>query len=154
MEHRWRSQLDTLADVSEDRPINLTSKERLELWAECLDREPQRCLNTLGEIEFAPRSERPCMHSDNSPLTVAFDDPVLRATGLKSDTLGEAISFFGITEGDAHYILCSCMNGRTMTAAQAAQRVRSISDRTVERRVLLSCIVVALTIPSIIMLLG
>lgn len=154
MEHRWRSQLDTLADVSEGRPINLTSKERLELWAQRLDREPQRCLNTLGEIEFAPRSERPCMRSDNSPLTVAYEDPVLRASGLKSDTLGDAISFFDITEGDAHYILCSCMNGSTMTAARAAQRVRSISYNTLELRVLLSCIVCAMATLCIMMLLG
>ncbi|MBM1170008.1 hypothetical protein [Microvirga arabica] len=134
--------------------MKLTSKARLELWAERLDREPQRCLSTLGEIELASPSERPCMRSDNSPLTVAFEDPVLRAIGLKSDNFGDAVSFFDLTEGDAHYILCSCMNGSTMTAAQAAQRVRSITNRTTELRVLLSCLVGALAVLGIKMLLG
>lgn len=73
---------------------------------------------------------------------------------MKSDNFGDAVSFFDITEGDAHYILCSCMNGSTMTAVQAAERVRSITNRTMELRVLLSCLVGALAILGIIMLIG
>ncbi len=154
MEHRWASQLRDVADVREFGSPNLTSKERLDRWAAILDQQPERLLNTLGEIEFAPRVERPHMRADNSPLTVAFEDPVLRAHGLKSDKLGDALSFFDITEGDAHYILCSCMNGMTMTGGQAAKRVRSISDRTMERLVLFGCIGSAFAVPTLIMLLG
>jgi hypothetical protein len=154
MEHQWMAQLGDIADVSRVGTELLTPKERLERWAALLDRQPDRRLSTLGEIELAPRSERPHMRVDNSPLTVAFEDPVLRANGLKSDNLGDALSFFEITEGDAHYILCSCMNGSTMTGKQAAKRVRSISGRTVERLVLLSCVGGALAVPALIMLLG
>lgn len=76
MEHRWRNQLGTLADVNEGRPMNLTSEARLELWAERLDREPQRCLSTLGEIELAPlASVCACaliIHRSRSPLRILY----------------------------------------------------------------------------------
>ena len=148
------SQLGEVAEVREVSSPILTPKDRLARWASLLEQQPQRRLNTLEEIEFVPRAERPLMRVDNSPLTVAFEDSILRFHGLKSDNLGDAMSFFEITEGDAHYILCSCMNGSTMTGAQAARRVRSISVSTMERLVLLGCTASVFAVPALILLLG
>ena len=35
----------------------------------------------------------------NSPISVAFADPELRAAGLKGDTIGDAVEFFGLSFG-------------------------------------------------------
>jgi hypothetical protein len=107
----------------------MSRHERLERWAEVLDRDPERCLETLGEIECARDVERLFMRANNSPLAVALEDPALVAAGLKSDRLGDALTFFAISESEAHYIMCSCLYGWTTSAGAAAARVRNL-DRT------------------------
>jgi hypothetical protein len=126
MEHQRLNELRCIADV---RLASMTRRERLERWAESLDREPLRLLKSLEEIEFRSRAERHMMRADNSPLTVAFEDPVLRAEGLSSDRLGDAIKFFELSEGQAHRVLCSCLNGQATQARTIAPRVRGIATR-------------------------
>src|SRR5215212_4226060 len=75
------------------------------------------------------------MRSDNSPLTVAFHDPILRDEGLASDRLGDASSFFELTEGQAHRLLCSCMNGWSMLAGTTARRIHRIANPNIRLRV-------------------
>jgi len=128
MEHKEINQVRSFADIQPISPPAMTRRERLDRWAEVLDRDPDRRLNTLGEIELAHPSERPSMRADNSPLTVAFEDPVLLADGLKSDRLGDALTYFEISENEAHYIMCSCLHGRTMAAGTAAARIRNLGQ--------------------------
>jgi hypothetical protein len=128
MEYKPVEQLRTLADLRVAEPACLTRRERLERWAEVLEREPDARLRSLGEIEFHPREERPLMRADDSPLTVAYADPVLRAAGLRSDTLGDAMLFFDLSERQAHRLLCSCMNGWSISASRAGAQVRHIAN--------------------------
>jgi hypothetical protein len=100
----------------------------LERWAQLLEREPRRILKSLGEIEFTPRAERGLLRVDNSPLTVAYEDAVLRADGLASDRLGDATAYFELSERQAHRLLCSCMNGWSMEAGSTARRVRRLAQ--------------------------
>lgn len=134
MEHKRVDQLRSVADVASQLPKEmLTRRERLERWADLLDRDPLRRLHSLGEIEFQPVDRRHQLRADDSPLSVAFADPVLRSQGLASDRLGDATAFFGLSEGDAHRVLCSCLNGRVIDAGTTARRVRAIAtqrDRT------------------------
>jgi hypothetical protein len=58
------------------RGIGMSRGERLERWAELLDRQPNRRLSTIGGTEFGSRRGREAKHTDNSPLTVTFEDPV------------------------------------------------------------------------------
>jgi hypothetical protein len=67
------------------------------------------------------------MRADGSPLTVAYNDPVLRAAGLNSDTLGDAMRFFELSEHQAHRVLCYCMHGRMIEGRTAAATIRAIS---------------------------
>jgi len=127
MEHRRVDQLRSVADI---RPAAMSRGERLERWAELLECQPTRRLQTLPEIEFMPRAERPLLRADNSPLSVAFADPVLRAEGLASDRFGDAMTFFELSEHDAHLVLCSCMNGQTIEASRVAGRVRAMANRS------------------------
>jgi hypothetical protein len=67
------------------------------------------------------------MRADGSPLTVAYNDPVLRAAGLRDDTLGEAMRFFDLSEHEAHDVVCYCVHGRTVEGRAAARAVRAIA---------------------------
>src|SRR5690348_9414780 len=100
MEHKHLDQLRSVADVE---PRSMTRQERLQRWIDILERNPHRRLNSLGEIEYQPPAERALVRANDSPLTVAFEDPVLRTEGLASDRLGDAMRFFELTEGQAHY---------------------------------------------------
>jgi len=126
MEHRPLSELGHVADLKPSQVPVLSKRERLDRWAELLEREPDRVLRTLDEIEWKPKAVRHAMRADDSALTVAFDDPVLRTAGLVSDRFGDAVSFFQISEHDAHIILCSCHGGEFMRSEEAARRVRGI----------------------------
>jgi hypothetical protein len=125
MKHTASEQLLQIAEV---KPAEiLTRRERLERWAELLERDPAIKLHTLDQIEFQPKAARPSMRADGSPLTVAYNDPVLRAAGLNSDRLGDAMRFFELSEYEAHRVLCYCMHGRTVEGRAAASVVRSIA---------------------------
>jgi hypothetical protein len=128
------STLDEIRAVADIQPSWLSSRpltkcERLERWAEVLDREGGRRLKTLFEIEYVSRAERVALRADDSPLSVAFRDPQLRADGLAGDTVGDAVTFFGIGEMELHNILCFCHHGETMSATSAAARVRVAAVR-------------------------
>lgn len=127
MEHKPVEALRTRADVH-DAPRLLSRRERLERWAEVLERAPERRLRSLGEIELVPKAERPALRADNSPLTIAYADPVLRTAGLGGDRLGDAMAFFDLSERQAHRLLCSCMNGWRIEAGRAAGAVRRLAD--------------------------
>jgi hypothetical protein len=125
MEHKHLDQLRNVADVqSLKQTRSLSRQERIDRWVELLERDPTRRLNSLGEIEYKPPAERALVRADDSPLTVAYQDPVLRAEGLASDRLGDAMNFFELSDNEAHRALCSCLGGRTMESRAFAQRVR------------------------------
>jgi len=132
MEFKNPAQLRRIADISTAAPKTMTRRERLDRWADLLARNPGRMLKTLEEIEFKPSKHRAAMRADNSPFSVAYADPVLREEGLKSDRLGDALTFFGISEHQAHRVVCSCLNGRMIESGRAAQKVRAIASGTHE----------------------
>ena len=135
MEHKTRDEIREVANILQRglQPRPLSKRERLELWAEALEREGGRRLRTLYQIEYAPPAERACGR-DDSPLSVAFNHPELRAAGLSGDTIGDATAFFGINESELHNILCFCHYGETMSAEVAAARVRAAATGEIGHR--------------------
>ena len=99
MKHTPVSEISRVADVHAI-PLKppLTRVQRLERWAEALEREPDRVLTSLEEIEWRSEDERGAMRTECSPVTVAYEDPVLRAEGLASDRLVDAVTFFRLTD--------------------------------------------------------
>ena len=87
MEHKTREEIRDVADILSSylQTHPLSKHERLELWAEALERKGLRRLRTLFEIEYLPAAERALLRADHSPLSVAFSEPRLRAEGLASD---------------------------------------------------------------------
>jgi hypothetical protein len=154
MKHRLIDKLRSVASVeSEPREqAFLTRQERLERWAEVLEREPHRILKSLGEIEFTPKPERRMLRADNSPLTVAYEDSVLRADGLKSDRLGDAMEFFDLSERQAHRLLCSCMNGWSMEAGSSARRIHRLAQPRSTASLWLMGLGAAALVPAVLLL--
>ena len=134
MKHTPVAEISRVADVHAI-PLKppMTRVERLERWAEALDRDPDRVLTSIEEIEWKPEAERRATRADDSALTVALEDPVLRAEGLASDRLGDATAFFRLTDADAHFALCSCIYGQSMEAGVAARRVRMLAHPGISR---------------------
>ena len=126
MEHRTINQLELAGHVSLALPLGRA--ERLGRWAAALEQLGSVPLNTLWRTEFAFERVRPSMRADNSPLTVAFNDPVLRAAGLKDDSYGEALRFFEVNDRQLHWLVCFCHHGRSILATHAARGVRSMVD--------------------------
>jgi hypothetical protein len=111
------------------RPDRLSREDKLERWAAALERLGGARLATLRETEFMAPALRHRMREAGSPLTVAFEEPVLRSAGLRDDTFGEAARFFELSDWELHSILCYCHFGEQVSASDSAARVRAIQRR-------------------------
>lgn len=128
MKHHALQEIRTRANVNLEYPHALpaTRRDRLERWADLPERRGHEALSTLHETEFQPARERAIMRADNSPLSVAFADPVLRAAELNDDTYGEIRQFFGLSHNQLHELVCYCHFGATINASVAAHSVRAL----------------------------
>jgi hypothetical protein len=130
MEYRQRDKLraaEILPNWLSARPMS--KAERLRCWAAALDREGDRQLNTLFQLEYLPPASRVRLRADDSLLSVAFADPRLRAEGLAGDTMGDALAFFRVSERELHDIVCFCHHGPMITAKSAAAQIRNAAAR-------------------------
>jgi hypothetical protein len=126
MQHRSVERIAGEADVL---PLaSLSPRERLERWAEVLERHPAR-LRAIPEVEQGGRRAREARRVDQSPLTVAYQDPVLRAAGLRGDTIGAAAGFFGLSQAQLHHLVCGCRHGPTLEPQVTAAELRALTQR-------------------------
>ena len=126
MQHKTLEQLQQVASLHrDDAPQAMSRRQRLKRWAEVLGQEPGRLLSTLPGTEDQPAELRKEMRSPGSALSVAFEDPILRAQGLESDSYGEAQRFFDLTDWQMHEILCFCHHGSRAEAHEIVRRVRN-----------------------------
>jgi hypothetical protein len=137
MRYRTLEQAKEVATIRPTAAPRMSKRERLERWAELLEQQGG-ALRSLYETEFAPWHRRRMMREDNSPLSVAYADPVLRGQGLAGDTYGDAADFFGLTHGEAHHILCYCHCGHSISAELVATRVRHAAAHAQTRTAALS----------------
>ena len=126
MKQQTLDQLRTVAGISTGQArLAMSRGERLERWAQLLEREPYRRLAAFYQTEYQTRDARGLMRSPDSPISVAFEDPVLRAEGLLGDSYDQAKRFFGVTDRQLHDIVCYCHYGAAMTAGAAAHYARA-----------------------------
>jgi hypothetical protein len=129
--------IDDIAAKAEFKLVDaptLSRSERLERWAELLDREPRRKLRALRSVEYFAEPDRALIRDDDTPISVAFADPVLRAAGLQGDTLGEARDFFELSWHEAHHLLCDCHYLGRMDGETVAHRVRAAARPALAQR--------------------
>lgn len=125
MKYYALDQLQSVAEVNQGYPA-MSRRERLERWAEVLERNPHRLLSTLHQTEHQLASARAAMRADNSPISVAYYDTALRAAGLAGDSYGDAQLFFDLSDRELHEVICYCHFGSTVSSAAAAHCVRSL----------------------------
>lgn len=130
MEHRKIVEIARAGRAVQAGP--LSRRDRLAHWAAALERLGRAPLNSLLRTEHIVRSELPRLRADDSPLSVAFDEPLLRVAGLADDSYGEAKRFFDLTDHELHWIICSCHLGEAVPAEAVAGRVRAIMLRPAE----------------------
>jgi hypothetical protein len=136
MLHQGLNELRLKADIvslNAERP-RMTRGERLERWAVVLEQHPG-ALAPFVRIESFPRSERKHLRENGTPVALAFDDPILRADGLAGDTLGDACSYFELSNGQAHRLLCNCHYRGTMTGAKVAAHLRMVAKGGIVQRI-------------------
>ena len=125
MKHVVPEELNVLDRTDPDYPrLALSRTERLERWIELLERNPKRRLSPFYQTEFQAAGTRDAMRVEGSALEVAFEDPYLRASGLASDSYGEAKRFFEITDHQLHRMVCYCHVGARESAGTTARNVR------------------------------
>ncbi|MGX5832322.1 hypothetical protein [Mesorhizobium sp. 43Arga] len=124
MKHQTLQELHAIAEIDADYPA-MTRSQRLEHWASLLEKDPERTLGALAGTEYMSLDERDKAQCLESPLSVAFADPILRLQGLRSATYGEARRFFELADWQLHAIVCHCHVGASMKAGWAAVRVRA-----------------------------
>jgi hypothetical protein len=125
---RYRSMERIAGEADVVATPGLPRRDRLERWAEALARQPAP-LRAIPEAEHGPGREREARRADRSPLTVAHEDPVLRAAGLRGDTVGDAAEFFGLSHAQLHHLVCCCHHGPTMDPGVTAGQVRALTQR-------------------------
>lgn len=128
MKYERVGELESKAAVfeSEIGRKKLSRRERIERWASLLEQH-SGALSPFFRTEYLSPEARKSLRANNSPLALAFNDPVLRADGLSGDTLGEGIAYFALPEQTAHRLLCDCHYGGTMTGRRVASRLRSVA---------------------------
>lgn len=99
------------------RPMELRRRRLLRL-ADILDSYTGP-VRLFSQVEAIPGRKRRAMRREYSPFAIAWLDPVFRAEGLTSDTIGESSAFFGLSSSEAHELVCDChyfgpVNGRTV----------------------------------------
>lgn len=110
-----------------DGIVTMSRRERLLRWADLLEKH-RESLNALREIEYLSPEDRRDYRGFNTPLTIAYNDPVLREAGLSDDRLGAAMDFFEMTDEDAHRLLCDCHYMGSMTGSGLANRIRHFAE--------------------------
>lgn len=129
MKHHEPEQLKTLARIGQEYPQLMPCDKRRQRWVELLEGNPGTgCSRHCMRPNISQRRcERRC---NNSAISVAFSDPLLRAAGLENDTYGEAKRFFELSASQLHRIVCSCHFGEKVSAAKVARYIRAKhSDR-------------------------
>ncbi len=128
MLHKSISDIAKVATISSDTPASPRAqrRDRLERLATLIEQR-KGPVKLLARLEYLPRSERELLRADNSVLAVAFDDPVFRAQGLKSDRLGEVTAFLHLTSREAHHLFCDCHYAGMVSPGMIAARARSIA---------------------------
>jgi hypothetical protein len=130
MEHKPLVELQAIADIRfSETQTQMTREQRLERWIGLLQAEPERTLRSLHEIEHLSAACRRRCRAENSPLTVAYEDPILRSAGLTSDGVGDCTDFFELSDKQMHHAFCSCHVGARLSGREAAERLRQVLRR-------------------------
>ncbi len=127
MKHKPLSEIQS-TDFARVEPVRpgILRRRRLERFADILE----NCagpVRLFAQIEAVPDRRRRQMRRDSSPFSIAFADPVFRAEGLQSDTIGDASGFFGLSANETHELVCDCHYFGPVNGSVVAERARHMA---------------------------
>ena len=130
MEHQTLEQIAEVARLTplDRRGARALRRQRLERLATLLDQH-KGSMRLFSLIEYATEEERQMLRDDESPLAIAFRDPEFRRQGLNSDRLGDATTFFDLSQEEAHRLFCECGYFYPITPEKVARRARSFARK-------------------------
>jgi hypothetical protein len=130
MRHRTLDEVTQVATITSVQAPSSREvrRERLRRLATVLERY-EGPIRLLSQIEHVPLQVRRQLRADFSPLALAYQDDVLRREGLPSDRLGDAVTFFGLSQRQAHHMFCDCHYGAAITSRTVARRVHAVAER-------------------------
>jgi len=111
-----RKDLDQLERIAEIHGPQMSKQQRLMRWADVLERQAKPHSDVAHGVEYLSPQERAKTQVYNSALSVAFEDPVLRAEGLASDKFGDAVNFFQLSEDEVHWWSATATHGHHVDA--------------------------------------
>ena len=129
MKHSTFDQLKYSATITETPSLSQRDvrRERLLRLATLLDNHTGP-IKLFRGLEFLKDGDRVSLRCDNSPFSIAFADAFTRRDGLASDEYGQGIRYFGLTDDQAHQLLCDChFHSQRPTAQMIAYRVRALA---------------------------
>ena len=131
MKHSTFDQLKYSATITETPPLSQRDvrRQRLLRLATLLDNHTGP-IKLFRGLEFLKDGDRVSLRCDSSPFSIAFADPFTRRDGLASDEYGQGIQYFGLTDDQAHHLLCDChFHGQLPSAQMIACRVRVLANQ-------------------------
>jgi hypothetical protein len=134
MEPRSIEQIARSARVTQDGPSDWALRRaRLDRLARLLE-STTRPVRLFTALECYPRERRLALRQTDSPMAVAFADPLFREEGLAGDSVGDGVAFFHLSMREAHALLCDCRYGLMRPGAPMAARVAQRARRMAARR--------------------
>ena len=128
MKYKSLSEIQSTEFARVDPPKpGVLRRRRLERFADILENHAGP-IRLFSQVEAIPGRKRRAMRRDCSPFSIAFADPVFRAEGLASDTIGDASAFFGLGASEAHELVCDCHYFGPVNARTVADRARFIAS--------------------------
>jgi hypothetical protein len=113
--------------------VTMTRLQKFQRWIEVLRQRGEERIANLRRLEYRDAATTAVYREENSILTVAANDPVLKDAGLKNDTVGEAKRFFELQDYELHSMSCNCIYEDTSTGTQAANLLQRHIDGGVVR---------------------
>jgi hypothetical protein len=130
MEHRTLDEMSRIATIvpAPNLSQRAVRRQRLNRLADLLSTY-MGPIRLLTRIEELPRGERRALRGDCSPLALAYTDLEFRRAGLAGDTVGDAMTFFDLSDSEAHTLFCDCHYGMSsIEPPTIAARVRGVAN--------------------------
>lgn len=134
MKHHTTREIAGFARIARpEYPEWVLRRQRLQRLASLLDATDES-VKLFTTMECYPRKQRLELRHDDSPLAIAFKDPLFRIEGLSGDRVRDGVAFFRLSLGEAHALLCDCRYAdiaqiRQPLAKQIAMRARRFAER-------------------------
>lgn len=116
-------------DLQEEQKtaVALTRKEKLMRWSEMV-RSQSSSVMIFHHLEHwhAELLNRSLADYGNNAFTIAAQDEVFQAAGLKGDSAQNAMDFFELTQPELHTFSCDC--GGKISTNQMADRIAAIAE--------------------------